>query len=418
MFKWSWRVGTVAEIGIFIHWTFALILAWVAITYALAGAPLAAVAEALALILAIFGCVILHELGHALTAKRFGIRTRDITLLPIGGVARLERMPERPIHELLVALAGPAVNVVIAIVLAALLVVWRGGDALVDMAFIEHSLLAKLFYLNIILAVFNLLPAFPMDGGRVLRALLAMRLSYERATDIAASVGQAMAISFAAIGIFYNWFLIFIALFVYIGAQQEAEQIRNRSLLAGARVGDAMITNFTAMRPHDPIVLAADRLLHGDQQHFPVVDARGRVAGVLTRPDLIQALAGTSPSQSRGRGHASRLAAGPAKRSPHTDRRTYARAIVSGASSPARRPSGRHADPGKRRRVAYGALGLAPRESGRYDWHVPIIVFSPRRLSRAICGIGSQRSFPRIRGGACNEDQRNNETFPQDRERG
>ncbi|MCG8422857.1 MAG: site-2 protease family protein [Proteobacteria bacterium] len=289
--KWSWKIATVRGIGIFIHWTFTLLLIWVGMSYALSGAPLPAIIEAIALVLAIFACVILHELGHALTARRYGVGTRDITLLPIGGVARLERIPDRPMQEFCVALAGPAVNVAIAGVLAAMLILWHGVGVLTDMGFVEHSLLAKLFYVNILLVVFNLLPAFPMDGGRVLRAVLAMRLDYDRATQIAATIGQGMAIIFATVGVFYNWFLLFIALFVYIGAQQEAEQTHTRSLLAGARVADAMITRFRTLAPQDSIALAADELLNGDQQHFPVIDASGTVLGVLTRPDLIHALA-------------------------------------------------------------------------------------------------------------------------------
>lgn len=241
MLTWSWKITTAAGIGIFIHWTFALLLLWVGAQYLLAGAPVVVALESIALVLAIFACVLLHEFGHALTARRFGVATRDITLWPIGGVARLEGMPERPLHELLVALAGPAVNLAIAATLGLVLLAVEGlggapgggAEILLDLGFVSSSLLAKLLYINLILAFFNLLPAFPMDGGRVLRALLAIGLDSGRATEIAAMVGQAMAIAFAVIGMFYNWILLFIALLVYFAAQQEIEQVRHRRMILG-----------------------------------------------------------------------------------------------------------------------------------------------------------------------------------------
>ena len=231
--KWSWKIGEVAGIGIYVHATFMILLGWVGLVHYLPDDSFVDAVTGLVFIVALFSIVVLHELGHSLTAKHFGIRTRDITLLPIGGVARLERMPKEPKQELLIALAGPAVNVVLAALLAVVVMAMMVADGLSDVALVVRQFLAQLMWVNIALAVFNLLPAFPMDGGRVLRALLAMRLDYVHATEIAARIGQGMALLFGLVGLLFNPFLIFIALFVWTTASQEASMVKAKSALGG-----------------------------------------------------------------------------------------------------------------------------------------------------------------------------------------
>lgn len=282
--KWSWRIARVAGIDVNIHATFLLLMGWLALTAWNAGRSVNAVVAGILFPLALFACVLLHEFGHALTARKYGISTRDITLLPIGGVARLERMPDQPLQEFWVALAGPAVNLVI----SALLVAWlalTGGLGQIGLN--SASFVGRLLTVNVFLAVFNLIPAFPMDGGRVVRALLAMRMEYTRATQIAATLGQGIAFLLGFIGLFANPFLLFIALFVWIGAAQEASMVQMRSSLDGIPVNRAMLTQFNVLAPRDPVTHVVSLILAGSQHDFPVVDGDEQVVGILTRGDLI-----------------------------------------------------------------------------------------------------------------------------------
>jgi len=288
--KWSLKLGSFAGIRVYVHWTFVLLLGWILFSHLGQGHGWTEAWRGVGFIIALFGCVLLHEFGHALTAKRYGIRTLDITLLPIGGIARLERLPKNPRHELWVTLAGPAVNVVIAGILFVILGFVSHVNEFLQVRLLEGNFWVQLMWVNVFLGAFNLLPAFPMDGGRVLRALLSMRLGRARATRLAASIGQGMAILFGIAGFFGNPMLIFIAIFVYLGAEAEAQSVETTSFIGGLQVRDAMMTRFRALAAEDPLETAIHELLAGSQQDFPVV-ANGKVAGILRRNDLVQALA-------------------------------------------------------------------------------------------------------------------------------
>lgn len=287
--KWSLQVGKISGIAVHVHFTFLLLLVFLGIGYWRSTQALGPALVGVGFIIALFGCVLLHELGHALMARRYGIKTHDITLLPIGGLARLERMPESPVQEFWVAVAGPAVNVVIAAILFGWLWITHGFTATPEMTLVGGSLAQRLMTVNLFLAAFNLLPAFPMDGGRVLRALLSTRLGRRRATAIAANVGQGMAILLGVVGFFHNPFLVFIAIFVFLGAQAEAGLVEMQSALGKLRVRDAMMTHFRSLSTKDTLGKAVDELLAGSQLDFPVLENEQPV-GILRRNDLVKAL--------------------------------------------------------------------------------------------------------------------------------
>ncbi len=289
--RWSWKLGTFAGIGVYMHATFTLLIVWVVLREWGRSHDLSATLRSVAFILLLFACVVLHEFGHALTARRFGILTRDITLLPIGGVARLERMPDDPMQEFWVAIAGPAVNMVIAALLFLTLGAAGSLPTLEQLGTPQAPLLGQLMIVNVSLFLFNLLPAFPMDGGRVLRALLATRMEYTRATQVAASIGQALAFGLGFLGFFYNHMLMFIAIFVWIGAEQEASMVQMRSALGGIPVRSAMVTDFHTLAPRDTLDRAVELLLAGSQKDFPVME-NGDVRGILTHAKLMSVLAG------------------------------------------------------------------------------------------------------------------------------
>ena len=296
--KWSWRFFRVAGIDIYLHWTFLLLIGWIFVSQLAAGSAWGAAWLNVVFVMALFGCVLLHELGHALAAKMYGVPTKDITLLPIGGVARLDRIPERPLHEFVIAIAGPLVNLAIAAAVFLTLLITNAIEWWIGELSTGHFW-QDLMWANIGLVLFNMIPAFPMDGGRILRAALASRLEYRQATRIAAGVGQVMAILFALTGLFVlsNPLLLLVAIFVYLGASAESQAVDARSILRGIPVREAMMTRFRTLSSDDDLRVAARELLAGTQQDFPVLE-QGRFLGILRRADLATSLADSAADRS------------------------------------------------------------------------------------------------------------------------
>jgi stage IV sporulation protein FB len=291
---WSITILRIAGSEVRIHLTFLLLLAWIGLSQYFAYGAAAAV-DAVVFLLAVFLCVVLHEFGHALAARRYGINTPDITLLPIGGLARLSRLPDKPSEEIVIALAGPAVNLVIVLVLLVF-----GAEISMETLFsIENpapGFIDRLAAVNIFLAVFNLIPAFPMDGGRVLRAALSIPFGRQRATRIAAGVGQAFAFVLGFLGLMSgDAILVFIAIFVYLAAGAEAGQVGLLELANRIPVERAMVARFESLPPNATLQSAAEALLRTTQREFPVVDGGGRLRGFLTRDAMIQAMRATGP---------------------------------------------------------------------------------------------------------------------------
>lgn len=284
--NWSFSLGRVLGTELRLHLTFVLLLAWITLGAWTAEGAQAALSS-LAFMIALFGCVVLHELGHAAMAARFGIKTPDITLLPIGGLARLERIPEDPKQEILIAVAGPLVNVVIWL----LLVLVAGAELRFDLKTLDEvsqGFGAALASVNLMLVAFNAIPAFPMDGGRVFRAGLAFFMGREKATDIAAKTGQIIAVLFAFWGLSGGSpMLILIAVFIYFAAGAESADVSLRGLAHRARARDVVITSFVSLHPDDTLEQAAQAILHTSQSEFPVLDLRGHLVGFLTRASVL-----------------------------------------------------------------------------------------------------------------------------------
>ena len=290
--QWSFTIGRIAGTAIRIHITFLLLLLWIAVSDYRSGG-LEAAKSSVVFVLLVFACVVAHEFGHILTARNFGIKTHDVTLLPIGGVANMERIPEDPRQELLVAIAGPMVNVVI----AGLLIV-TGGFAVADLQSIDlekTTLVQRLALINISLIVFNLIPAFPMDGGRVLRALLAMRLGAQRATEIAAKLGQFFAFLFVAAGLFLNPMLVLIGMFIYLAAMSELQANAMHWFARDLTVAEGMERTVRSLPENALLSEAVEVLLASSQRAFPVINAMQMPVGLLDRDDLVLGLKGRGP---------------------------------------------------------------------------------------------------------------------------
>ena len=295
--KWSFRIATIAGTEVRIHVTFFLLLGFIALQAMSMGGASRAI-EAVLFVLAMFTCVLLHEFGHVFAARGYGIQTPDITLLPIGGMARLERMPRKPLHEFVVAICGPLVNVAIAAAIAGFVGVRPFFDP--EFPFLQPGhFFEKLMMWNVMMVVFNLIPAFPMDGGRVLRAILAMLTDYSTATRWAATVGQGIAmvvvIAMLLFGVL-NPILILIAIFIFMAAGQEAAMVTQQEATRGLLVQDAMLTEFHSLGPDAMLKEAVGHLLAGTQQDFPVLDENGGMLGIIDRTSLIAALSEHGPS--------------------------------------------------------------------------------------------------------------------------
>jgi Zn-dependent protease len=287
--KWTWKIGRIAGIDVKIHLTFFFILIWFGLSAYLNGGSIIAALTNVLLILTLFLCVVAHEFGHALTARLFGITTKDITLLPIGGVARLERIPEDPKEELFVAAAGPAVNLVIAGGLFGGLLLSGFFSQPLNMSVLMNNFWLQLLVANITLVLFNLIPAFPMDGGRLLRSFLALVMDHLKATRIAAVVGRALAIVMGIAGLFVNPWLILTAIFVWFGAGSEAQAVEMKVGLKGLVVRDAMVSQFYQVEANQPLSEVFQLAMATGQHNMPVI-SNGIYLGIIRRSDLMKAM--------------------------------------------------------------------------------------------------------------------------------
>ena len=296
--KWSLRIATIAGTEVRIHATFLLLLIFVASQALSEGFGMDGAREMVMLVCAMFFCVLLHEFGHVAAARRYGIRTPDITLWPIGGVARLERMPRKPSEELVVAICGPLVNVVIAALIGLVLTVPVSELGEADFGAPGHFL-EKLMALNIVMVVFNLIPAFPMDGGRILRALLTMFTGdYAKATRWAATMGRGIALLAVALMLLTRHLhpnLLLMAFFVFYAAGQEATVVTQEEQVHDLTVGDAMMTEFGVLPPQATLREAVALMLGGSQHDFPVLNQSGGILGIVTRQRLLAALVEQGP---------------------------------------------------------------------------------------------------------------------------
>jgi Zn-dependent protease/CBS domain-containing protein len=292
----SFTIGKFSGIEVRVHWTFLLLLAFFAFTGYQASGSLAGALTATAVIVALFICVLLHEFGHSLVAQRLGLEIHSITLLPIGGVSNLESLPEKPSDELKITLAGPLVNVVLAPIFFGVGLLLGAAPRIPADLFTGigsvGQFLFYLGYLNVVLAVFNLIPAFPLDGGRILRALLATRLGALRATEVSSIVGQLFAVAFFLIGLLGgNILLALVAVFIFFGATGEAQMVRQREQTRGLRVSDVMGTKprTETVTPYHTFGQVLDSVIHGYQEDFPVVDENGELVGMITREEIMAA---------------------------------------------------------------------------------------------------------------------------------
>jgi Zn-dependent protease/predicted transcriptional regulator len=286
--KYSLYVGRVLGVKIYIHWTFVLLFFWITASAIRNNVTRHDLIWISGLILSVFACVVFHELGHAVMARKFGVITKHITLLPIGGVAELDRIPEKPKQELLISLAGPAVNIAIALLLFPFINIHHLLQEETIVRPNSANFLFTLVVVNFWLAAFNLIPAFPMDGGRVLRSILAFWMNYVKATKIATYAGQVFMIAFFVLGLVYNPMLIFIAFFVLLSGQQELVAVKTRHLLHKYTVKDVLISDVPTLDSNLTLKSAAQKLLDTQNKSFVVIDEAIPV-GTLSRDEIIKA---------------------------------------------------------------------------------------------------------------------------------
>lgn len=288
--KWSLYIGKLFGIKIFIHWTFLLLIGWISFLDYSMSKDINQVLISVLFILAVFACIILHELGHALVAQYFHYKTKDITLLPIGGMARMEELPENPKEELLVSIAGPLVNLLIAAVIYPLIHWFYDVPSLFTTVFVTgENFLYNLFVVNIGLALFNMLPAFPMDGGRIFRAGLSFFMDRLTATNVAVKTGQVMAALLFFIGIFYNPILAVISVLIFLFAQTENDAVRAKYILSNYTVRDVMSKDIDSLSPKDTISDAMKSVLERNTNHFLVLE-NNQVIGTINKKKIIRAL--------------------------------------------------------------------------------------------------------------------------------
>ncbi|MFO7997967.1 MAG: site-2 protease family protein [Bacteroidales bacterium] len=289
--KSSFTLGKPFGIKVSVHWTFSLLIAYVIFISVSRGLTIVPVLMHVAFILALFLCVVLHELGHSLVAMKFGGKVNSITLLPIGGMANMSEMPEKPREEFLVSAAGPLVNIVIAATIWLYLSFFGG----IDIEELEYEYITAdnfiivLFAANLFIVAFNLIPAFPMDGGRLFRSALSIWMNRLKATRIAKNIGQIFAVIFILAGLFYNPFLILIGFFVFLGARGEYEMVKYGDILNNYTVKDLVITKYTGLDENDTLNQAAEKLAHRQDSGF-VIRSNGEYKGLLTKNDLINGL--------------------------------------------------------------------------------------------------------------------------------
>lgn len=287
--KWSLNIGKIAGIDLKIHFTFFILLFGVGVSGLLAGDTPQTTVMNLVIVLALFFFVVLHELGHALTARLFGIPTKDITLLPIGGLARLDHMPEEPVKEFLVAAAGPMVNVLLAGAIALGLALTGFFSQPLTMSLIANNFWVQLLVANLTLVAFNILPAFPMDGGRMLRALLALVMDRVTATKLAAGIGRGFAVLMGVLGLFYNSWLILTSIFVWWSAGMEAQSETLKAGLKGLVVRDALVNLFYQVEANQPLTTVYQLAMDTGQSDIPVT-SNGHLLGIIRNADLRAAL--------------------------------------------------------------------------------------------------------------------------------